>query len=101
MMNSSTHNSKLTKFSLLAVLLTALSLFLPTLASAEDPYPNKSLRWIVSFPAGGAADFLARTMAAQMGKQMSQSIIVENRPSDSSCESPSAISKRERLVSDG
>jgi tripartite-type tricarboxylate transporter receptor subunit TctC len=80
MMNSSTYNSKLAKFHLLAVLCTALSLFLPILASAEDPYPNKPLRWIVSFPAGGAADFLARTMAAQMGKQMSQSIIVENRP---------------------
>jgi len=67
------------KFFLGMALLTSILLQAPSLR-AEDVYPSKPVRWIVGFPAGGAADFLARTMAAQMGKQMNQSIVVENRP---------------------
>lgn len=33
----------------------------PTLAQAS--YPNKPVRWIVPYPAGGGSDFLARTIS--------------------------------------
>ena len=43
-------------------------------------YPTKPVRWIVPYPPGGGSDFLARTVGAQLEKQMSQPIVVENRP---------------------
>ncbi len=49
-------------------------------ARAADPYPNHAIRWIVSYPAGGGSDFLARQLAPQMGKQMGQSVVIDNRP---------------------
>ena len=58
----------------------SMSLLSTFQAQANDDYPNKPIRWIVSFPAGGAADFLARQMAGQMSLQMKQSIVVDNRP---------------------
>ncbi|MDQ3058578.1 MAG: tripartite tricarboxylate transporter substrate binding protein [Pseudomonadota bacterium] len=55
-----------------------------TLASpcvlAQKAWPSKPLRWIVAYPAGGGQDFLARHLALQMGKQLGQSIVIENRP---------------------
>ena len=51
-----------------------------SLGQAQEVYPSKPIKWLVGFPAGGAADYLARQMANQMGKQMNQSIVVENRP---------------------
>jgi len=49
-------------------------------ARAADAYPNHPLRWIVAYPAAGGSDFLARHLAPQMGKQMGQTIVVDNRP---------------------
>ena len=53
---------------------------LSTAARAADPFPNHALRWIVAYPAAGGSDFLARQLAPQMGKQMGQTIVVDNRP---------------------
>jgi tripartite-type tricarboxylate transporter receptor subunit TctC len=44
------------------------------------PYPNKSIRWVVPFPAGGATDLLARVLAQRLGERLGQSVVVENRP---------------------
>ena len=49
-------------------------------ARAADAYPDHALRWIVAYPAAGGSDFLARQLAPQMGKQMGQTIVVDNRP---------------------
>ena len=49
-------------------------------ARAADAYPNHPLRWIVAYPAAGGSDFLARQIAPQMGRQMGQTILVDNRP---------------------
>ena len=48
---------------------------------SADAWPAaKPIRWIVAYPAGGGSDFLARTLAPQLSKQLEQSIIIENRP---------------------
>ncbi|MFL6625779.1 MAG: Bug family tripartite tricarboxylate transporter substrate binding protein [Burkholderiaceae bacterium] len=49
-------------------------------ARAADAYPAHPLRWIVAYPAAGGSDFLARQLAPQMGKQMGQTIVIDNRP---------------------
>lgn len=43
-------------------------------------FPSKPIRIVVPFPAGGAADALARPLALQLEKKTGQSVIVDNRP---------------------
>ena len=51
---------------------------------AQEAYPNKPVRFIVGFPAGSATDVAARVVANQMGQQLGQSFVVENKPGASS-----------------
>jgi tripartite-type tricarboxylate transporter receptor subunit TctC len=51
-----------------------------TPALAQSDYPNKPVRLVVSFPAGGISDVLARALAIPLSKQLGQQVIVENKP---------------------
>ena len=48
-------------------------------AGAAANYPNKPIRIIVTFTAGGPTDGIARTLAQDMSASLGQSVIVENR----------------------
>src|SRR5437660_6483231 len=48
-------------------------------ANAEDKYPSKPVRMIVSFSAGGPTDTVARVMGAKMGELLGQQFVVDNR----------------------
>ena len=52
---------------------------LPMLAYAQS-YPNKPVRMIVPFPAGGATDLFARVLSQKLGEKLGNSVVVENRP---------------------
>src|SRR5207248_2541961 len=41
-------------------------------------YPVQSIKLLVAFPAGGGADVAARILAAALGEQLGQSVVVEN-----------------------
>lgn len=43
-------------------------------------YPNKPIRMIVPLAAGGTGDTLARTVGEQMGKELGQPVVIENKP---------------------
>lgn len=60
--------------------LGALSLATPLVAQAQQAWPSKPIRWVVAYPAGGGSDFLARQLAPQIGKQLGQTLVIENRP---------------------
>jgi len=54
-------------------------LLLPTLIYAQQ-YPNKTVKIIVPFAAGGPADNYARFMAQRLQDELKQSFIVEDKP---------------------
>jgi tripartite-type tricarboxylate transporter receptor subunit TctC len=47
-------------------------------AQAQN-YPNRPIRFIVPFPAGGVADVTARLIGQRLGEALGQTIVVENR----------------------
>jgi tripartite-type tricarboxylate transporter receptor subunit TctC len=46
----------------------------------QSDYPNKPVRLVVSFAAGGISDVLARALAIPLSRQLGQQVIVENKP---------------------
>ena len=61
-----------------AALLCLVCLAMPGPASAAD-YPNKPVRWLIGFAAGGPVDIVARIMAQWLSEHFGQQFVVENR----------------------
>ena len=63
----------------LLVPLCSLTLAAAFPAAAAEPYPNKPIRLIVPYAAGGGTDVMARAFAQRLGNALSVQIVVENR----------------------
>ena len=63
---------------LLAAALAGLALAMN--GSAQAQYPNKPIRMVLQFPAGGLADAVCRVLAPPMSQQLGQPVIIDNRP---------------------
>ena len=50
----------------------------PLFALAQ-PYPAKSIRMIVPFPAGGGVDFMGRIIAQKLSERIGQQVVIDNR----------------------
>ncbi|MBL8381808.1 MAG: tripartite tricarboxylate transporter substrate binding protein [Burkholderiales bacterium] len=59
--------------------LGAALLALSAAAAVAQPYPNRPVRLIVPFPAGGAADLAARTVTQALSQALGQPLIIDNR----------------------
>ena len=59
-------------------LLALLLLF--TTGAIAQPYPARSVRLVVGFAPGGAADFVARTLQEPLARDLGQPIVIDNRP---------------------
>jgi tripartite-type tricarboxylate transporter receptor subunit TctC len=51
----------------------------PLLVHAQSDYPNKPIRLIIGFPAGGSTDIVGRVVAQKLGERLGQTIVVENK----------------------
>ena len=56
----------------------ALVLVAPALAAAQS-WPQKPIKMIVPFPAGGGTDFIGRVAAKHLSERLGQQVVVENR----------------------
>ena len=63
---------------LLHAAVTAVTLSF-ALAAGAQTYPQKPVRIVVPYPPGGTVDLVARHLAQQLGTQVGQQIVVENR----------------------
>ena len=59
------------------VLLVTLAMV--TALAMAQPYPNKPIRFLVGFVAGGTNDIVARALAQKLTETLGQSVVVENR----------------------
>ena len=60
----------------------ALAGAMPAMVSAQtpaQPWPQRSIKMIVPFPAGGGTDFIARIAAKHLSDRLGQQVFVENR----------------------
>jgi len=58
----------------------ALAAVLAAGGAAAQDYPNRPIRLVVAFAAGGTTDFVARQLAERAKASLGQSIVVENKP---------------------
>ena len=62
----------------LIAMIAILSLVAGPSALAAD-YPNRPVRWLIGFAAGGPVDVVARIMAQSLSERLGQQFVVENR----------------------
>src|SRR4051812_26535084 len=49
-------------------------------ADAQSPYPSRTIKMIVPYPAGGTTDLLGRLVADQLKNGLGAVVVVENKP---------------------
>ena len=67
-------------FATLAIMVAAPAQAQTASTGSGQAYPNKLVRFIVTYPPGGSSDVMARIIGQQLGEYWGQQVIVESRP---------------------
>jgi tripartite-type tricarboxylate transporter receptor subunit TctC len=80
-------------FKLLRLVASVLSLALLALPASAQTYPDRTVKLIVPFGAGGPADVYARILAQHLSEETKQSFVVEDRPGAGALIGTDAVAK--------
>jgi tripartite-type tricarboxylate transporter receptor subunit TctC len=72
-------NTKCSRLLVAVFTVAVAALATPRFATAQ-PWPNKPIRLVVPFPAGGATDIIGRTIAQKLSTALGQQLVVDNKP---------------------
>lgn len=76
-----------------AIALTTIAVFTSFGIAAQGTYPEKAIKIVVPYPAGGGTDVLGRAVAAAASKSLNKPIVVENRAGASGMIGADAVAK--------
>ncbi len=76
-----------------ALALTAIALVVAQTNASFAEYPERPIRLLLPFPAGGAVDIVARVMAAQMANDLGKPILIENKSGAGGIVATDAVAK--------
>ena len=62
-------------------------------AQAQSAWPTKAIRFVVPFAPGGTSEIVARSVAAELTKQLGHSVYVENKPGGAGVTAMSEVAK--------
>jgi tripartite-type tricarboxylate transporter receptor subunit TctC len=75
------------------LLLAAAAVSVASLADAQEAYPNRTIKLVVPFAAGGNTDAIGRLTAYYMQKALNVSVVVENRAGAGGINGTDAVAK--------
>jgi tripartite-type tricarboxylate transporter receptor subunit TctC len=73
--------------------ISSLALIAATCAARAQTYPERPIRILVGYPAGGGVDIVARLLGEPMKAAFGQTVLVENRPGASAMIAANAVAK--------
>ncbi|MFG5775558.1 Bug family tripartite tricarboxylate transporter substrate binding protein [Comamonas sp. J-3] len=70
----------MTKTAFFRLKIAAAAGLLAALQTAHAAYPDRPIKLVVPFPAGGSTDLVTRTISTRLGAELGQPIVVDNKP---------------------
>src|SRR4029078_5821836 len=72
-----------------------VAMLLANAAQAQSNYPNRPIRIVVPYPAGGIVDIVSRAVTEQVGRDWKQTVVVEARPGGNSNIGTASVARSE------
>lgn len=74
--------------------LAAAALLIGSAAAQQAAWPDKAIRLVVPFPAGGPTDTASRVVGQKLAERLKQPVVVDNRAGASGSIAPAQIGQR-------
>jgi tripartite-type tricarboxylate transporter receptor subunit TctC len=68
-------------------------LLFAAVAAQAQPFPSKTVRLVVPFPAGGGTDIISRTLGQKLSEMWGQPVVIDNRPGGSTIIATDVVAK--------